>query len=217
MSSMLTTFLFDLDGTLCDSKPGLMHASRAAIAALGLECEDPSVFLGAPLPMMFRTLSPHIDDLDIEYGLKVFRDVHHREGLAQMPLYDGVVDLLKALQIAGRSIWLATSKPQSIAEEVVSVLGIAGYFDGVCGAGPDEKDRKADLIARALKNSGSRAEHALMLGDRAFDVVGALENSVTPVGALWGYGSREELAEAGCVHFAKDIHDFSVQFVMPAR
>lgn len=216
MPSEVTTFLFDLDGTLCDSKPGLMHASRAAIAALGLECEDPSVFLGAPLPVMFRTLSPHIDDLDIEYGLKVFRDVHRREGLSQMPLYDGVAEMLKALQQAGRSIWLATSKPQSIAEEVVSVLGISGYFDGICGAGPDEKDRKADLITRALKGSVTRAEHALMLGDRAFDVIGAQENGVTPVGALWGYGSQDELAEAGCVYFCQDVRDFLVQFVIPA-
>ncbi|MGB8602362.1 MAG: HAD hydrolase-like protein [Rhizomicrobium sp.] len=210
---MVGTYLFDLDGTLCDSRPGLLHAQRAAFVALGIETDiDPALFLGAPLPMVFRKLMPGVDEIDIAYGMRKFREAYEHNGLYQSPLYPGAAGLLAGLKAAGKGVWLATSKPKVYAEQILQHLQIADYFDGVAAAGLDEKDTKTTLIASVLQSCGHGPDQCLMLGDRAFDVIGALENGVTPVGALWGYGSRDELAEAGCAHFAKDIAEFRARF-----
>lgn len=207
-------FLFDLDGTLSDSRPGLLLAQKAAFTALEIETNaDPSIFLGAPLPATFRQLSPGIDEIGIAYGMKKFREAYETFGLHNCPLYPGAEDLLAGLKAAGKSVWLATSKPRIYAGQILQHLGVAQYFDGLAAAGLDEKDTKTTLIAAALKQSGIHASAAVMLGDRAFDIIGALENGVKPVGALWGYGNREELAEAGCTDFATDIADFTARFV----
>lgn len=210
---MTTAFLFDLDGTLCDSRPGLVVSLRAAFEALDIETDaDLTGFLGAPLPAIFRAASPGIDDIDIAYGVRKFRAAYEAYGIAHSPLYPGVEAMLAALKAAGRAVWLATSKPQIYAERILVSTGIAGFFDGVVGAGLAETDTKSLLIGRALQGAGVAGETAMMLGDRAYDVVGALDNGVLPVGALWGYGAREELETAGCLHFAENVADFSAHY-----
>lgn len=211
---MIQAYLFDLDGTLSDSRPGLLLAQKAAFTALEIETDaDPQIFLGAPLPAIFRQLSPGIDEIGIAYGMKKFREAYEAFGLHNCPLYPGAKDLLTDLKSAGKTIWLATSKPRIYAGQILQHLDVAQCFDGIAAAGLDEKDTKTTLIAAALKQSGVHASAAVMLGDRAFDIIGALENGVKPVGALWGYGSREELAEAGCTDFADSIADFTARFI----
>jgi phosphoglycolate phosphatase len=209
----VSTFLFDLDGTLCDSRPGLIHALASAFDALGIETDaDLTPFLGAPLPVIFRAALPDIDDIDIEYGLRKFRAAYEAYGIRATPPYPGVVDMLTALKARGRRIWLATSKPLEQAKRVLQTVAMTALFDGVAGAGLDEKDTKGTVIARAMRESGAVPEETLMLGDRAYDVIGALENHVQPVGALWGYGTKAELETAGCSRFATDMADFAARF-----
>ena len=113
----------------------------------------------------------------------------------------------------GRLAWIVTSKPELQAIRIVRHAGLDQYVEGVIGAGPAELDTKTDLVARALAAAKVPAREALMLGDRHYDVVGAIANNVLPVGALWGYGSREELQSAGCRHFAQSPRDFQELFV----
>jgi phosphoglycolate phosphatase len=121
--------------------------------------------------------------------------------------------MLDAVARKGAVAWVVTSKPEHYAVGVIRDLKIDGFFQGVVGAGLDETDTKGQLIARALAAAHVNGKEAIMLGDRFYDVVGALENNVLPVGALWGYGSYEELHAAGCRHFAASPREFCTRFV----
>lgn len=211
---------FDLDGTLADSKEGLFQSFRAGLAAIGVKKVSErklTEFLGTALPEMFRQFDPDISQSLIDEGIDAFRDVYVSEGIFKNELYSGVVPMLRNAKQHDMDLWIVTSKPQNFAEQVISNLGIESYFSGVVGAGLAERDTKTDLIARALRKSGKPSEKSIMLGDRKYDVIGALENAVRPVGALWGYGSREELEEAGCRIFAKSARAFEKRFIEAGR
>jgi phosphoglycolate phosphatase len=207
---------FDLDGTLTDARAGLHASFRAALAALGLRSlSDLELdrFLGAPLPEMFRFLKPGISQQEIEHGIDAFRVAYEGGGIRLNRLYPGVKEMLQTLKRKGIPVWIVTSKPQLYADEVIEDLGLSALVAGVVGAGLDEKDTKPELVRRALSEAGVAGEDVVMVGDRHYDIEGALQNGAMPVGALWGYGSIEELSSAGCTKFAKSASDFSRQFV----
>lgn|GEM_PF-459612 len=208
----MPTFLFDLDGTLCDSRPGLVRSFQAAFSELDIKEERFDRFLGTPLPEAFRSVVPTIGDDDIQRGISAFRRTYESAGMFETPLYPGAVELLNAIRCDGCSVWLVTSKPQKYADRVLEFLNIRPYFHGVIGASLDERDTKTTLIKKALFVSRSAPSHCVMLGDRSYDVVGALENHVQPVGALWGYGSRTELEQAGCSAFCVDLYEFKNRY-----
>jgi phosphoglycolate phosphatase len=212
----MITYLFDLDGTLTDSRQGLFESFRAGLGAIG-EGDTPddalSAFLGAPLPVMFRTVRPEVTPREIESGIAAFRAYYEAAGIYENTLYPGVRDMLGLLRDHGHAAWVVTSKPENHAVAVVENLGLTPLLDGVIGADLSETDTKTELVARALLASGADPADTMMVGDRHFDVVGALENRVSAVGALWGYGSYAELRDAGCRHFAESPAEFAEKFV----
>ena len=208
--------LLDLDGTLADSRPGLYLSFRAALTAIGIPApsdEQLAGFLGTPLPEMFRALRPDVSEPQVELGMKAFRSTYEHKGISQNRLYPGVPAMLSAILARDCTTWIVTSKPEYYALQVVQLLALDRYVQGVVGAGLDEKDTKTSLIARALAAAGVLNNDAMMVGDRHYDVIGALENRVLPIGALWGYGSYDELCGAGCRHFAQSADDFRKNFV----
>lgn len=216
----MKAYFFDLDGTLTDSRPGLNLSLRAALRALGLadmSDSDAARHIGGPLPEVFRALAPQISQADIESGMAAFRSAYEREGIAQNLIYPGVVELLQEIGRRGATSFVVTSKPEHYAVRVVEIIGIKPYLRGVVGAGLDETDTKTSLVARALSVAGVAPADALMLGDRNYDIIGALANGVLPAGALWGYGSHDELHGAGCRHFAGSPAEFHDRFVSGAR
>ena len=212
----MKTYFFDLDGVLADSRPGLYLSFRAALAAIGVaNLSDSGLdkFLGSPLPEMFRTLKPAISTPEIATGIKAFRAAYESGGIKQNHLYPGVHELLQAIRQRNYAAWIVTSKPEFYATQVATLLGLDQYVRGIVGAGLDESDTKAGLIARTLLQANVTSDEVIMLGDRHYDISGALVNHMLPVGALWGYGSYAELYSAGCRHFAQSPNDFQVMFV----
>jgi phosphoglycolate phosphatase len=212
----MKAYFFDLDGTLTDSRPGLNLSFRAALRVLGLpdvSDADAANHIGGPLPLVFRALNPQISQADIANGMAAFRSAYELEGIAQNLIYPGVVEFLQAIERQGAVSFIVTSKPEHYAVRGVEIIGIKPYLKGVVGAGLDETDTKTTLVARALSISGIAAVDTLMLGDRNYDIIGALANGVLPVGALWGYGSHDELHGAGCRHFAASPAEFHDRFV----
>ncbi len=212
----MKVYLLDLDGTLADSRPGLYPSFRAALTAIGVPVpsdEQLARFLGTPLPEMFRAIRPDISEPQIELGMKAFRSTYEHEGITQNRVYPGVPAMLSAILARDCAAWVVTSKPEHYAVQVVQLLALDRYVQGVVGAGLDEKDTKTSLIARALAAAGVTNNEAMMVGDRHYDIIGALENKVLPIGALWGYGSYDELCSAGCMHFAQSADDFRKNFV----
>jgi phosphoglycolate phosphatase len=212
----MKAYFFDLDGTLTDSRAGLYPAFRSGLKAIGVAAvtdEQLAVFLGTPLPKMFHTLRPDVTQGEIDVGIDAFRSVYEDVGISANELYPGVMQMLAGIRQRGSVCWVVTSKPEFHAVRVVAALKLDTHVAGVIGAGPAETDTKSELVARALATASVASNEATMIGDRHYDVIGALANRVLPVGALWGYGSAAELKDAGCRHFARSPDEFRKLFV----
>lgn len=206
-----SVILFDLDGTLTDSAPGILNAVTYALKELG--CPVPPRqelyrFVGPPLTESFRRFCG-MDQREAEEATRVFRVYYHRTGVYENAPYPGVEDFLQALRDRGKTLAVATSKPQHLAELVLSHFGLAGYFTAICGASLDEShNRKPQVVADALAACKvTDKSSALLVGDRLHDVEGAALNGIDSLGVLHGYGSREELAGAGATYVCEGFAD----------
>ena len=201
---------FDLDGTLTDSGPGIFNAVRYALRHYGLpEADDAALrpFVGPPLHESFQRFYDFDEATSLE-AVEVFREYYNVAGIFENSVYPGIPELLESLCAAGKTLMLATSKPQTAAERVLSHFGLRQHFRYVTGATADSSlVKKADIIAHVLRTAGLRGEQVLMVGDREHDVLGAKENGMACLGVLWGYGSREELESAGAVGIAKSAEE----------
>lgn len=197
--------LLDLDGTLSESGPAIVSAVGATLRRLRREPLDEATlrsFIGPPLRSSFAAL-PEFDDESAAEAVRVYREEYD---LLSSPLYDGVGDLLRELRDAGVRTALATSKPEPFARQLVAHRGLLPLLDVVCGDDPDEPGSKAEVVGRALTLLG-QPERPVMVGDRSHDVVGAAAHGVPCIGALWGYGTAEELTSAGAVALAGDVRE----------
>ena len=187
--------LFDLDGTLTDSKPGIINCIRYALDKHGIAYTDAILdkMVGPPFRVSMKEFlgldMPTIEELIIDY-----RGQYGAGGWRAISVYDGVFDMLKTLKDAGKKLAVATSKPIKFTDIIVEELGLKQYFDYVAGASADaSKESKADVINSALANLGvADKSRVLMVGDRLYDIVGAKESGVDVCAVLWGYGDQEE-------------------------
>lgn len=200
--SRFRTVLFDLDGTLTDSAPGIKASVRYALDNLGVRDYDDAVlykFIGPPLIWSFKEFFGMSDERAAE-GLALYRyDYNERGGKYNARVYDGVEETLRRMRDAGIGLGVATAKPENTAKEVIAHFGLDKYFGCVSGGNPDEKRcGKRDIILHAMELLGETDRAAvLMVGDREYDITGAKEAGVTAMGALYGFGSECELVAAG--------------------
>ena len=201
----MKTVFFDLDGTLTDSRPGILAGVAYAMGRLGVAVKAEEVstaFIGPPLYDSFRALYG-LDDPTAKRAVGLYREYYSEEGILQNEVYAGVPALLEGLSSAGIRLALATGKPHPYARRILAHFGLDRFFSAVFGAEFDgTHGEKADLLAYATTTLGVPPCRALMVGDRRYDIEGALAVGATPVGVLWGYGSYEELSLAGAVHLA---------------
>ncbi len=193
--------LLDLDGTLTDSRPGIVSSYHAALRDLG-HTPDPAIDLtfviGPPMnDVMPRVLALYGDDR-VEAGVDAYRHHYGVSGLFENSVYSGIPEAMDALIAAGCTLYVATSKRRDFAVRILDHFGLSSRLKGIYGAVPGEGiDHKPELIAHVLKREGILAAEAMMVGDREYDVRGAKANGVRAVGVLWGYGTRAELEAAG--------------------
>lgn len=208
--------LFDLDGTLTDSQDGILNAIEYALAHYGITVADRSSlrpFLGPPLSDSMRRYYGFGEEQAVE-AVEIFREYYNVKGMFENRVYPGVEDMLKALQARGCKLFVATSKPEQVARDILGHFGLAGYFLFIGGATPDDsRVKKGDVVRYVLENAGV-ADHsqAIMVGDREHDVLGAKENGLESIGALYGYGSREELLKAGVDYLADSTEALAALF-----
>jgi len=199
--------LFDLDGTLTESAPGITRSARFAVEQMGYTGFDPQVFetfIGPPLYGSFREHFG-VDDEEAEEAVRRYRARYAECGIFECAVYRGVPNLLRRLRAGGARLFVATAKPQVFAERVLRRFGLAGFFDGMTGAALDERTAdKAALIRAALPAAPGRAA---MIGDRRYDVEGGQANGIDTIGVCYGYGSREELAGAGATHIVDTVDE----------
>jgi phosphoglycolate phosphatase len=198
--------LFDLDGTLTDSRPGILRSTRYALQRLNERTggahpipEESALdyMIGPPLRETFAQL---VGATNVEALLAHYRERYADIGLFENTVFDGVPEALETLHASGSRLFVATSKNEGDAVRILKHFGLAKFFAGIYGAQNDGgRAIKSDLLNYILTRENIRADpaHVAMIGDRKFDVLGAKAVGVTAIGALWGYGSREELNEAG--------------------
>jgi phosphoglycolate phosphatase len=194
------TVLFDLDGTLTDSRAGITACIRHALGRLGRACPDDdalATYIGPPLRGTLSTLLDTKDLALIEAALAHYRTRYDDVGLFENRVYDGVPEMLDATARHARSLFVATAKPLHAAVRIVGHFELARHFAGVYGAEPGGRfDAKIDLLAHLIESGVIQAETSVMVGDRASDILAATINGVRSIGALWGYGDAGELAGA---------------------
>jgi phosphoglycolate phosphatase len=199
------TVLFDLDGTLTDSGPGIANSVSHALLALGappLSDAQLRAFVGPPAHDGFEALG--LDAATSERAVTTYRSYMAEKGLYENEVYPGVEDVLIALRDDGVTMAVATSKPTVFAMRVLEHFGLSGYFAYVSGSELDRRARpKKEVVANALSALGLTAcDDVCMVGDRDLDVVGAAALGLPTIAVSWGYSAEGELERAGPVAIA---------------
>ncbi len=194
---MFTVF-FDLDGTLVDSKEGITRCIQKTLEELGAEVPSADELEWCIGPSLFQSFSILLGEgADIEGAVETYREYYAEEGIYEADIYDGLGDMLEALQAMGARMFIATSKLEASAREVAEHFGLTHYIDYVFGSQADgAREDKTELLAFALAETETDPAKAVMIGDRRFDIFGAKNNSVANIGVLWGFGSADEMREA---------------------
>ena len=198
---MSHSVLLDLDGTLIDSYPGIQESCLAALRALGHEPEealDIRGTIGPPIEDIMQILLQPYGDGRIAEAVAAYRQHYGDSGFLGSVPYPGIGESLEAMKRSGLRIFLATSKRAVFANRILDHLKLAAYFDGIYGSVPNGTlDHKPELLAHILSEQTLSPSHSLMVGDRRYDIAGAHAVGMRGLGALWGYGSRDELETAG--------------------
>jgi phosphoglycolate phosphatase len=194
----LMRLLFDLDGTLTDSRKGIARCFAHALAAMGRTAPpDLTPYIGPPIADSFALLLDTSDAGDVERAIALYRERFERVGMFENALYPGIEGALAELAGDGHDLRVVTAKPRVYARRILEHFGIAGWFQGVFG--PELGHRhctKASLIRAACADGARSAASVVMIGDRADDVLGARQAGVPAIAVTWGYGDRAELADA---------------------
>lgn len=194
--------LFDLDGTLTDSQLGITRSVDYALrTVMNIKTEDLSTltnYIGPPLIDGFME-NHHADIETSKKCVKAYRERYEKIGLLELEVYKDIPESLEKLSNAGFRLAVATSKPEVFAKQILSNVGLADYFETICGATLDGKiDTKYQVIAEVLKRIKiSSPDECLMIGDRKHDIEGAKKHNISGIGVLWGFGSKNELENAG--------------------
>lgn len=208
---MYEYILFDLDGTLTDPGIGITNSVAYALKRWNIEVEDRKSlyrFIGPPLQDSFREYYGFSQE-DALRAVDVYREYFREKGLYENEVYPGVEKLLQVLKEQGKTLILATSKPEEFAVRILRHFGLDRYFTVMAGATMDpSRSKKGDVIAYALRESGvTELSKAVMIGDREHDIFGAKQNGLDSIGVLFGYGDREELEKAGATYIAATVED----------
>ena len=214
---MIKYILFDLDGTLTESAPGIINSIKHTYAHYGITDYDEAElhkFVGPPLIESFMRYCGFTQEKASE-AVDVYREYFSTKGLFENAVYSGIPECLGAMKSAGYKLAVATSKPQVFCERILEHFDLAKYFDVVKGIPlDDEQMTKAQVIASALEALGvTNKSEAVMVGDRDYDVKGAAENGILCIGVLYGYGSREELETAGACAICGTVEDLRDYFI----
>ena len=205
MSSSPLVVLLDLDGTLTDSRPGILASYHATLRDLGHEPDpayDLTFVIGPPVEhSMARILARYGEDPSPERVAEAsvrYRAHYGANGLLDNRVYDGIPDAVDRLRAARAELVVATAKRTGFAVRILNHYGLSPRMRAIYGSEPgDALDEKAELIRHVLHHEGIDPGRAVMVGDRRYDVTGAHASGMRAVGVLWGYGTRAEREEAG--------------------
>ena len=212
---MSQVILFDLDGTLTESGEGIMKSVQYALEKLGIIEENPEKLLqyvGPPWNDSFMEFHGLIEE-QAEQGIGYYRERYTQTGMFENRLYPQIPELMEVLKINDKILGVASSKPEVFVKQILERFGIAQYFQVIVGSELDgTRARKEEVIEEALARLHMQTERdkILMVGDRSQDVDGARSCGLQCIGVAYGYGTREELEQAGAVYIADTVEDLGI-------
>lgn len=201
--------LFDLDGTLTDPMMGITKSVRYALNYYGIEVNnlnDLLPFIGPPLRDSFSEYYG-FDETKANEAVAKYREYFAVDGLFDNKVYEGIEACLKRLNDAGKVLFVATSKPEKYAKQILDYFSLSQYFKFIGGAGFDTREKKAEVIQYVLKSNQIDVNDAIMVGDRQHDVIGAHDNHLPCIGVLYGYGSLKEMQECYADYIVNSIKE----------
>lgn len=200
--------LFDLDGTLSDSGEGIIHCGQQTLAHFGLPVPDYDALrpmVGPPLRdslLHFGVTQDHMEE-----AVEFYRQAYVDHGQYENFPYPGIEELLKRLRSDGHRLYVATSKPEVMAQYILKHFGLDRYFDVICGSAPEgERITKAAVIRHLLGQIPVDGQ-ILMIGDTIYDIEGANELALPSIGVAWGYGDPQQMKQAGAIGIAQTMED----------
>ena len=195
--------MFDLDGTLVDSRAGIIHTLRLTLEQCGAPVaadHDMSSLIGSSLWEIFEEYLQTKDSHVIEGAVAKYRHIYRDGPMFEYDIYPGIVETLDTLKKDGSRLVLATAKAHEYAREVIETSPFNDLIEHVYGSELDGTNvQKQDLIRHVLKEEHVSADQAIMVGDRHHDVNGACANGVSAIAAAYGYGQAEEFKKATAV------------------
>ncbi len=206
--------IFDLDGTVTDSKPGIVKGVQYALHCYGVDEPDLdklTSFVGPPLYKSFMNYLGCSED-EAKEVVDCYREYYAETGLYENALYDGIEALLYKLKEKGYRLLIASSKPRIYVKRILSYFRVMRYFDIVEGSELDSKRTdKAELLSYVLAKWDLKADECVMVGDRKHDILGAKANGMDSIAVGYGYGSEDELSKAGPTYFFSTIEELEKQ------
>ena len=203
---MYQSILFDLDGTLTDSGEGIMKSTIYTLTHYGIEAPPEAqlrTVVGPPLTESFARFGVPQDKLT--EAVEIYRSRYIPIGRFENHPYPGIEVLLENLQRSGHKLYIATSKPEWMSIEILEHFGLAKYFDIICGAATDFSRNTKEAVIAHLLSQCEKQNSAVMVGDTAYDVIGAKAHGIPCIGISWGYGSIKEMEEAGAIAIANTM------------
>ena len=200
--------LFDLDGTLTDSGDGIINCALRALEHYGLPLpsrEEMRSFVGPPLTGSFLRMG--VPEDQVPEAIRIYRSHYMVTGIHENKVYPGIRELLEALLSQGHKLYVATSKPEFMTNQILDGFDLSRYFTLICGASSDTyRNTKEAVIAYLLETSGG-LEDPVMIGDTVFDVQGAAVHGIPTIAVSWGYGEVEDMVAAGAIATARDTEE----------
>lgn len=208
-----STILFDLDGTLTDSKPGITRCVQHALAELGIVIDDVETltpFVGPPLRESFQRYFG-FDDEQSRRAIAIYRERFTAVGMFENGVYAGIPELLDRLRAVGVTLAIASSKPTAYVECILGHFELADHFTAVAGSNLDgTRVAKDEVIAHALSRLPAAGRNSIvMVGDREHDVFGARAHGIDTIAVGYGYSTPGELAAATPLAISNSVEDLA--------
>lgn len=212
---------FDLDGTITEPEEGIINGVLFSLSKFGITVEDRTTlypYIGPPLRDSFRDYHG-LSEEDTEQAILYYREYYSTKGIYQNDIMPGMEQAFQTLRQHGCHLYVATSKPELYAKQILQHLKLDGYFDIIAGSTFDKaRDTKAAVIEYLITGIAAdqvkpSADEMIMVGDRKFDVIGARAFGIDTIGVLFGYGSKEEFEACDCRYVAADAEEM-VQMIL---
>ncbi len=204
-------YLFDFDGTLCDTTEGIFNSIIYSLDCYGIKETDLKkleFFVGPPLFESYKTVYG-VSDEDAKYLIEKYRERYKTKAAEESRIYDDIKNMLEALKARGKKIAVASSKPKLFVDEISQYHDIYKYYDFVSAETfKNNHSSKKELINACLEYFGNPDKSkVIMVGDRFYDIDGAKASGVDSAGAVYGFGTEEELRNAGATYILHSPND----------